>query len=215
MVTSPLKYAKTFASFDSVEKMLLNGFDSFPKSFVIKCNHGCGYNYIVYDKSKIDINRLRQVLQQWINEDYWKKYIEYQYRYIPKKIFIEEYIENITETYKFYCFNGKPKFYYISSDKNGKADYYIDFYDINNNHLDISFEGHENCPNRKILSQDKLQMLISIAAQLSKEFPFVRVDLYNRDSDIYFSELTFLPTGGYMKISPVEYQYQWGDLLRL
>jgi len=29
-------------------------FDSLPNQFVLKCNHGCGYNILVEDKSKID-----------------------------------------------------------------------------------------------------------------------------------------------------------------
>lgn len=35
-----------------------------------------------------------------------------------------------------------------------------------------------------------------IAARLSEDFPFVRVDLYNIEGKIYFGELTFSPSNG-------------------
>lgn len=41
-----------------------------------------------------------------------------------------------------------------------------------------------------------------IACIFSRKFPFVRVDLYNIDGNIYISEMTFVPTGGFMRLSP-------------
>ena len=38
--------------------------------------------------------------------------------------------------------------------------------------------------------------MISLAEQLSEHIPFLRVDLYNIDSKIYFGELTFFPASG-------------------
>lgn len=37
---------------------------------------------------------------------------------------------------------------------------------------------------------------ISIAEKLSMPFPFVRVDLYLSDNEVYFGELTFTPAAG-------------------
>ena len=38
--------------------------------------------------------------------------------------------------------------------------------------------------------------MIKVAETLSKEFPFVRVDLYEINNKIYFGELTFSPAAG-------------------
>ena len=38
--------------------------------------------------------------------------------------------------------------------------------------------------------------MINISEKLAKPFPFVRVDLYNIDGKIYFSEMTFTPAKG-------------------
>ena len=41
-----------------------------PNKFVLKCNHGCGYNIICLDKSKLDINETREQLSAWLKEDW-------------------------------------------------------------------------------------------------------------------------------------------------
>ena len=54
-----------------------------------------------------------------------------------------------------------------------------------------------------------------MSAVLAEGFSFVRVDLFEIDGKIYFSELTFTPCGGLMKITPPEYDKEWGSLLHL
>lgn len=54
-----------------------------------------------------------------------------------------------------------------------------------------------------------------LAEKLSAEFPFVRVDLYDVDGKVYFSELTFIPTGGNMKLTPASVIKEWGEKLKL
>ena len=52
-----------------------------------------------------------------------------------------------------------------------------------------------------------------VAEILSKDFPFVRVDLYYIKGKVYFGELTFYPWSGYVKFSPEEFDYQLGALM--
>ena len=49
-----------------------------------------------------------------------------------------------------------------------------------------------------------------IARILSKDFPYVRVDLYNNDGVIYFGELTFYPWSGYVQYHPDEFDFELG-----
>ena len=57
--------------------------------------------------------------------------------------------------------------------------------------------------------------MVELAKELSSEFPFVRVDLYNVAGKVYFSELTFIPTGGNMKLQPESVLDEWGSWLKL
>lgn len=192
-----------------------NVWDKLPNQFVIKCNHGCGYNILVDNKMSVDIDDIINKLNKWMKEDYWKIYCEPQYKFVKKKIIIESYLGDDIQTYKFYCFNGVPKISYVSSNgENGEKDLYLDYYDIDWNWLPITLGSHLHSK-EKIKKPINYEKMVELAKKLSNEFPFVRVDLYNIDGTIYFSELTFIPTGGMMKLNPKEVIYEWGDLLEL
>ncbi|WP_408610352.1 ATP-grasp fold amidoligase family protein [Faecalicatena fissicatena] len=57
--------------------------------------------------------------------------------------------------------------------------------------------------------------LISAAERLAAPFEFVRVDLYNVDGRIIFSELTFHSGGGLIPFEPKEYDRKFGQMLGL
>ena len=191
--------------------------DALPDSFAIKCNHGCGYNMLVEDKSRIDKKQVTKAFNRWVRENQWKWYIETQYKYVEKRIFVEELLPGNVRTVKFYCFNGEPKILYVSScGEKGieEQDKYLDFYDMDWNRLpDIKFEGH--VPHLHELEKpDNFDDMVSISKVLSKDFPFVRVDLNWIEDKIYFGELTFVPTGGFLNI-PQNRLDQMGEWLRL
>ena len=187
----------------------------YPNKFVIKCNHGCGYNILVSEKALFNVDDVVETVSNWLREDYWKIYCEPQYRYVPKRFIVEEYLADDIKTYKFYCFNGRPEVCYISTNgENGEKDLYLDYFDMDWNWLPISLEGHEH-DKRKIEKPIAFEKMKKIAAQLSRSFPFVRVDLYDIEGLVYFSELTFIPTGGNMKLTPKSVLNEWGNKLKL
>ena len=57
----------------------------------------------------------------------------------------------------------------------------------------------------------KFNHMLEIAKELSKDFPFVRVDLYNIDGNIYFGELTFYDGSGYKGYISDEFDFIMGD----
>lgn len=91
-------------------------FSKLPKNYVIKCNHGSGMNIIVKD-GKVNKADVKQKLDKWMCTDYLHL-LEFHYKPIKKKIFIEEYKDNGEQgliDYKFWCFNGQPKFYGVNA----------------------------------------------------------------------------------------------------
>lgn len=52
-------------------------------------------------------------------------------------------------------------------------------------------EGKENIPEPTTLSK-----MIEIVSGLTKDIPFARVDLYEYDGQVYFSEITLMPAAG-------------------
>lgn len=88
--------------------------DKLPDKFVIKCNHGCGYNILCTDAGSLDRKAATKKINRWLKEDYGKYLGEHPYSLIERKVIVEEYLGDDIATYKFYCFNGKPKLLYIS-----------------------------------------------------------------------------------------------------
>lgn len=167
-----------------------------PRQFVLKCTHGCDYNIICRDKNTFDFAAAARQLNLWLKEDYWIKFAETQYRFVRKRIIAEEYLGNDLVTYRFCCFNGVPKFIYVMEEEPGKN--CIDYFDITWNKLNYEWEGRVSFPS-PLKKPDNLIQMLEIAGELSRGFPFVRIDLYDVEGKIYLSEFTFIPAGGTMK----------------
>ena len=178
-------------------------YNKLPNSFVLKLNHGSGYNIIVKDKSKLDINKTNKQLNKWLKEDYYKIKKENQYQNVVKKIICEKYIADKNgelNDYKFFCFDGKPEFFKV--DFGRYENHTMNYYDLDMNLLNLQ-EGNFKNNTEKIERVKNLNEMIDISKKLSEDFQFVRVDLYNVDGKIFFGELTFTPASGKHKFIPL------------
>lgn len=190
-------------------------FDNLPNQFVMKCSHACAFNYIVKDKSLIDVKALRKKFTKWLKTNYGKKTIEMHYAKIKPQIIIEHYIGGLelpTE-YKIHVFNGTAKNLYVVTGR-GKDirynNYYIDWTPFDGS----QFNGWKKTdyPLNKPKNYDKM---IEVAELLSKPFPFVRVDLYNIDGKIYFGEMTFTPAKGTLILDDDQVDFEMGKWLKI
>ena len=186
-------------------------FEKLPNKFVLKCNHGCGYNIICSDKSKLDLNVTRNKISKWMKEDFGIVSSEPHYSKIKKKIICEEFLEDEILDYKFFCFKGEPKFFYIA--QNVEGDFHnmqADFFYPDGSLADFSRTDHKHFEKLPVIP-DNLDEMIDVSRKLSEDFDFVRVDLFNVGGKIYFSELTFTPCAGFMPLSPKEKDYEFGE----
>lgn len=191
-------------------------FHELPQRFVAKANQGSGWNIVCIDKNKLDWQGAKRVMNDWMKMDLSTFGREWNYREIPPRIVIEEYIEyEPLYDYKLMCFNGVPKYVQLNNDYGGV--HYVDFYSIENwEHLPITYH-HFNRSERNIDRPETLDKMIEIASVLSEEFPFVRVDFYTFNKTIVLGEMTFFPSSGLWPIIPEEYGYdkEMGKLLEL
>lgn len=168
-------------------------FDILPEKFVIKCTHGCGYNIIINDKTKMDKKEIENKLKKWMNEKYGYATAELHYTRIKPRIIIEKYLcdenDKMPLDYKIYCFNGKAKCILVCSERDEKLR--LSYYDMNWNRL--NYEKKSWSSNKSIKKPKNLKKMIEYAEKLSGNFPFVRVDFYNDNGKIIFGELTFTP----------------------
>lgn len=190
-------------------------YSKLPEQFVLKENHGSGYNIIVDNKETLDIDKTNNKLNRWLKEDYYKIKKEYQYRNVKKKIVCEKYLtdkNNELLDYKFFCFDGVPEF--VQVDFGRFTEHTTNYYDMKWNLLDIEKSDTKNYK-KDVNAPENFETMVEIARKLCKEFQFVRVDLYNVDGKIYFGELTFTPASGRHSFKPLEKDKEIADKIML
>ena len=57
--------------------------------------------------------------------------------------------------------------------------------------------------------------MVKFAELLANKFPFVRVDLYNINGQIYFSEMTFTPAKGTLILDDDKCDFEMGEWLKI
>ena len=191
--------------------------EALPERFVLKCNHGCGYNYICNDKSAADRDACIALLQKWMHEDYWRLYVERHYRNIEKKIVCEKLLgdgKTFPTDYKVYCFNGKP-LYILTCEDRGNGQTHFFFFDSNWNFCPITHDGLTKSKDFMLPKPNHFEKMLDYAEKLSAPFPFVRVDFYDLDEKLVFGELTFTPSAGLDTNRLAETDRMFGDMLIL
>ena len=167
----------------------------FPKKFAIKCTHGCGFNIICDDKSKLNINEANEKLKKWLKTRYVFEALESQYDKMIPRIICEEYIETkdgvLPNDYKIYCFNGKPKLTLVCTERAKEVK--MKFMDLKWKEMNIGNPDFlsDEYPNKP----ESYDEMLKIAERLSKPFPFVRVDFYDLNGKPILGEMTFTPAG--------------------
>lgn len=191
-------------------------FDKLPDKFVLKCTHDSGGLIICKDKSTLDIDKARKRINYCLHKNpYWATR-EYPYKNVKPRILAEKYMvdESGTELkdYKFFCFDGEPKFIEVDFDR--FIGHKRNIYDIEWNLLDFEIKFPSNF-NHVIEKPASLDEMINVAKKLSKDIPFVRVDLYSINGQVYFGELTFFHGSGCEKFSPEIWNYKLGGWMDL
>ena len=198
-------------AWDNVEDI---DWDSLPNKFVLKCNHGCAYNIVCNDKTEFDRIKAKKQLNTWLKEDFGAFNIEPHYSNIKKhKITCEEFLGDNLVDYKFFCFNGIPKFIYVSSDLIHDRQARIGFFNIDGSKINLKRDDYASI--EKIELPSFYNEMLEMASKLCKDFPFVRVDFFVTDNKYYFAELTFTPSACMMPFNPKEIDLEWGNMLNI
>lgn len=122
-------------------------------------------------------------------------------------------IEDDLRDYKFFCFNGRVKFFKVDFGRftEHRANYYTP-------DCRLLPYGEIVCPpdfDVKINIPSNISEMVELAEKLSADIPFLRVDLYNVNGKIYFGELTFYPASGLSRWTDDKWDREIGDMLEL
>lgn len=170
-------------------------FDNLPEQFVIKGTHDSGGAFICKDKSTFDFNEVERRVKHNQKINYFFPLREWPYKNIKPRIIVDQLLDDYSghelRDYKFWCFNGKPTYMYITN--KGKI-IKENFYDMGFNPIAIDHGFERTRPEYE--KPAEFEQMKSLAAKLSANIPFVRVDFFDVDGKIYFGEFTFFDWGG-------------------
>ena len=191
-------------------------FEEMPEQYVLKTNHGCGYNIIVRDKKELNVEDAKNKLTKWMDTNFaYSAGLELHYKLIKPLIIAEKYIENMNgevNDYKVFCFNGKAKYIMFLTDR--QTNLKMAFYDTDWNLMPFVY-SYDRLTDH-VPRPDNLEELIRISEKLAQGFPHVRVDFYRLNTGKYkFGEMTFTSYSGACLWNPPEYNQILGDLIDL
>ena len=210
-----------YGVYDSPDKI---DFSILPEKFVIKTTNGSGGQnvIVVNNKNEADYDDILKRLYHWHSRKKSGASFGREWAYegqYPPRIIIERYLQNSVDRqeftnsqhwltdYKFFCFNGEP--FCVQVDSGRYDEHRQNFYDMQWQSLGVHCSYPEG---KNMVKPEGFDEMKELASQLSKEFPFVRVDLYNVDKKVYFGELTFYPSSGYGSFKPDNFDFILGSL---
>lgn len=195
-------------------------FDMLPNKFVLKTNHSGGGNGVVicHDKTTFDIECAKKKLNLSLKKSVYKLLREWPYKDIKPKIFAEELLEDFDiyglRDYKVFCCNGTPKMIKVN------------YHDKENNYR-VGWYSPEWMPRKGTTICDPIDdnvvfprpkpllELLSVARELSKGIPYLRVDFYCVNDVLWFGEMTFFPGSGFERFVPDSFDYEIGSWIEL
>jgi hypothetical protein len=225
--------AKDFGCFDEAPRQRPQ---NLPRNFVVKVNHSSGGVIIVWDGAKgstipagggepiwaghvvhpdsLVWSDLAALVNKWLATSfYWLpgKLPEWAYKNIPRKVYFEELLigpnSGLVEDYKFFMFDGKCAA--IQHDKQRFSGHFRDMYSPTWDRLPVRY-GHDISTEPSI-RPTRLDEMLKVAHELSKDVDFVRVDLFLTADAIKFGEMTNYPDAGLCDFDPKSFNLWLGD----
>lgn len=193
-------------------------YNSLPDRFVLKCNHDSGSVVICRDKNSFDKKAASKYLSKCLrrNPYYWGR--EWPYKYVKRKVFAEYYLEDLKSKvlidYKFYCFNGNPKYCQVIKNRGSKET--IDFFDMKWIHQPfIGLTPNVKNSDDIIREPYNFEKMKTFSNILSKNTYFCRIDFYEVNNRLFFGEITFYPNAGFGCFRPKDWNLKLGSLIKI
>jgi hypothetical protein len=186
-----------------------------PLPFVIKANHGSGWNIFVRQDADKDWAAIDALLALFLCTDYGIYSRERWYSKIERRVLVEPLLLTngaIPLDYKIFVFAGRPTI--IQVDTGRFSEHKRSFFDVDWRPLPFKFLYE---PAQDTLTRPPtLDLMLSLAERIARQIDlgFVRVDFYEIDGKVYFGEVTFGPEGGLARFEPDLWDFRLGAMWR-
>lgn len=172
--------------------------EELPDKFVLKTTNGCATNIIVKDKSKLDIEKMRAQMKEWLHFPYGELTGQLHYSLIKPRIIAERYIQQDSKgssliDYKFYCINGRVEYLLVCMNRQAGTHLYDAIICDRNGVYHPQYSKHRLGEEYVYSVPPSFEEMKGLAEVLASPFKFVRVDFYEVSGVPVFGEITFTP----------------------
>lgn len=180
----------------------------YDRAWVLKPNHRSGLVRFGSASETIDARTIAAT-KSWLRDDQTVLLGEWAYSQARRLYLIEEAIGGgeVQDDYKFLVFNGKVAAVSVDSGRFTRQ-HARTFYSPDWEPLPVAAAVGNGEPTPP---PENLGALLHAAEVLGRPFDFMRVDLYNVDGAIWFSEYTPYPGGGVLPFEPREFDAWLGE----
>ena len=189
---------------------------SWPVPYILKANHGSGWNIIVTDDKPLDVTKARRQTNRWMKRVYGGWWGEWLYSKISPQLLVEPLLRvdgAIPLDLKMWTFHGKVRNIQLQDHpghpNRGASNYSADW--VRQPFIGKAIPEHPFDHPRP----ERLEEMVAAAGRLGTGFPFMRVDFYLLPDQPLIGELTFYPTSGFSPRLPLEYDDALGALWRM
>ncbi len=210
-----------YGVYDTVDEIDWN---ALPNQFVMKDTLGGGGNSVIIVKNKAeeDLDRLKNIAREWTGIDAHRRGGGREWPYYSGKkhrVLFEKYIESDKSSgglvdYKFFCFDGKAEYLYVITDRTPGNGACLGVFDAQFKRLPV-VRKDERPLERIVEKPGNYETLKLVAEKLADQYPEVRIDLYDQDETILFSEVTFYDGSGYLPFEPDEFDFEIGKRFKI
>lgn len=193
-----LKTAETLWVGDSVDEI---PFEQLAGDAVFKANHGSGWNVMVRG-GRYERDDVVRKARRWLGNQYGWINGEWGYKHVRKRIMIERMLldngEPVGTEYKFHISGGRMAYVYIQRKVNEEKSWLC----VERDGTALPEPAMPGSGWAPLPIPPEFDRMRDIAEKLGAPFDHIRVDLYDIDGDVYFSELTVYPQSGRSVVNP-------------
>lgn len=183
-------------------------FEKLPADYIVKVSYGSGWNIVVRN-GNADKAAIVMACKKWLTEGYGRYKNEWAYENMKRNVVVEELLKDekggIPKDFKLFMFGGKCRMIQVDLDRFGDRSRTL--IDPQWNLIPATLKFKQG---PMVERPENLDEMISLAAQLSKNFDFVRVDLYSINGKVYVGEMTHYPGSGLEVFTPQSFDFELG-----
>lgn len=195
-----------------------------PSRFVMKLNNGSGDVLVCEDKSTLDMAAVERTYRALLKKKFGYALAEPHYNRICPCIIVEELLDKQRQMvpssslidFKVWTFGGTPAYVFVYLNRTGvsvEMAVYDSDWRQHNEHI-VPTEHFRVCPTA-LPRPRTLARMLEAASALSEGFPQVRVDFYEVEDRLYFGEMTFTASAGYMDHFTEDFLLELGAKCRM